>query len=48
MQNIQLEENNKYYLFDEKDLQEHYQKKYGGKEKGCSMTDIVTIYNIEG
>lgn len=47
MQGIQIEENNRYYLFDEKKLQEEYQKKHGKKEKGCSVTDSPAIYNIE-
>lgn len=47
MQGIQLEENNRYYLFDEKSLQEQYQKKYGKKEEGSSVTDAPGIYNIE-
>ena len=47
MQGIQIEENNRYYLFDEKKLQAEYQKKYGKKEEGCSVTDSPAIYNIE-
>ena len=47
LQSIQLEENNRYYLFDEKSLQEEYQKKHGKKPEGCSVTDEPAIYNIE-
>ena len=47
MQSIQLEENERYYLFDEKSLQEEYQKKNGKKPEGCSVTDEPAIYNIE-
>ena len=47
MQSIQLEENDRYYLFDEKSLQEEYQKLHGKKEPGCSVTDTPAIYNIE-
>jgi GTP-binding protein EngB required for normal cell division len=47
MQGIQIEENNRYYLFDEKKLQEQYEQKYGKKPDGCSVTDTPAIYNIE-
>lgn len=47
MQTIQLEENDRYYLFDEKSLQEQYQQKHGKKPEGCSVTDEPAIYNIE-
>lgn len=48
LQGIQIEENNRYYLFDEKKLQEEYEKKTGEKKtKGCSVTDKPSIYNIE-
>jgi len=47
MQGIQIEENNRYYLFDEKALQLEYEKKHGKKPKGCSVTDSPAIYNIE-
>lgn len=47
MQSIQLEENERYYLFDEKSLQEEYEKKHGKKLEGCSVTDVPAIYNIE-
>ena len=46
LQGIQFEENNRYYLFNEKKLQEQYEKKYGKKLKGCSVTDKFAIYNI--
>ena len=47
MQSIQLEEKERYYLFDEKSLQEEYEKKNGKKLEGCSVTDVPAIYNIE-
>ena len=47
IQNIQLEENNRYFLFDEKSLQEEYQKLHGKKPCGCSVTDKPAIYSIE-
>ena len=48
MQGIQIEENNRYYLFDEKKLQEEYEKRTGIKKtKGCSVTDKPAIYNIK-
>lgn len=47
IQRIQLEEDKRYYLFDEKSQQEEYQKKYGKKVEGCSVTDSPAIYNIE-
>lgn len=47
LEDIQLEEINRYYLFDEKSLQEEYQKKYGKKPEGCSVTDDISIYNIQ-
>ena len=47
MQSIQIEENNRYYLFDEKKLQEQYAKKHGKKPDGSSVTDSPAIYNIE-
>ena len=47
MQGIQIEENNRYYLFDEKALQLEYAKKHGKKPDGSSVTDSPAIYNIE-
>ena len=46
IQAIQLEENSRYLLFDEKSLQEEYQKIHGKKPEGCSVTDVPAIYNI--
>jgi len=46
IQGIQLEENNRYFLFDEKSLQEEYQRIHGKKPEGCSVTDEPAIYNI--
>ena len=47
MQGIQIEENKRYYLFDEKALQKEYEKKHGKKPDGSSVTDSPAIYNIE-
>jgi len=47
MQGIQIEENIRYLLFNEKEKQEKYAKKYGEKQKGSSVTDIPEVYNIE-
>ena len=48
LQGIQIEENNRYYLFDEKKLQKEYEEKTGeNKTKGCSGTDKPAIYNIQ-
>ena len=48
IQNIQLEEKGRYYLFNEKSLQEEYEKKNKTKKPlGSSITDTIAIYNIE-
>ena len=48
LQGIQIEEKNRYFLFNEKKLQEEYEKKTGEKKTtGCSVTDTPAIYNIE-
>ena len=47
IQNIELEENNRYFLFDEIGLEAEYEKKYGKKPFGASVTNNPTIYNIE-
>ena len=44
---IQFEENCRYYLFNEKEQQEKYEKEFGKKGLGCSVTDIPSIYNID-
>ena len=44
---IQLEEKIRYNLFNEKKLQEDYQKMYGKKKEGSSVTDKPAVYNIE-
>ena len=46
IQGIQLEENSRYFLFDEKSLQEQQQKLHGKKPCGCSATNLPGIYNI--
>ena len=47
MQGIQIEENIRYLLFDEKEKQKKYAEKYGEKLKGSSVTDIPEVYNIQ-
>ena len=47
MQDIEIEEDIRYLLFNEKEMKEEYEKKYGKKSAGSSVTDIPTIYNIE-
>ena len=48
LQGIQMEEKYRYYLFNEKKLEEDYEKKTGHKKtKGCSVTNKPAIYNIE-
>ena len=49
LQGIQIEEKNRYYLFDEKKLQDKYNQEYPGEEKtsGASVTDTPAIYNIK-
>lgn len=46
IQGIQLEENRRYFLFDEKILQEQQQKLPGKKPCGCSAINLPSIYNI--
>ena len=47
IQNIQLEENNRYYLFDEKNLEEQYEKQYGEKLPNNLIVDKPYVYNIK-
>jgi len=49
LQGIQIEEKNRYYLFDEKKLQEEYNRTHPGEQKssGASVTDKPAIYNIK-
>ena len=49
LQEIQIEEKNRYYLFNEKKLQEEYNRNHPGKEKtqGDSVTDEPAIYNVK-
>ena len=49
LQGIQIEEKNRYYLFDEKKLQDKYNKEHPGQEKtsGASVTDTPAIYNVK-
>lgn len=47
IQNIELEENNRYFLFDEIGLEAEYEKKYDKKPFVASVTNNPTIYNIE-
>ena len=49
LQGIQFEEKNRYYLFDEKKLQEEYNRTHPKEQKssGASVTDEPAIYNIK-
>ena len=47
LQEIQLEENERYYLFDEKGLLDEYEKKNELKFHSFSIIDKPTIFNIE-
>ena len=47
IQNIQLEENNRYYLFDEKNLEDQYEKQYGEKLENNLILDKPYVYNIK-
>ncbi len=47
LQEIQLEEDERYYLFDEKALLDEYQNKNGSKFPSFSIIEKPTIYNIE-
>ena len=47
LQEIQLEEDERYYLFDEKGLLDGYEKKYVLKFPFFSINNKITIYNIE-
>ena len=47
IQEIQIEEKIRYYLFNEKEMQIKYKKENGEKSMGSSVTDIPSIYDIE-
>ena len=49
LQGIQIEEKCRYYLFDEKKLQEQYNKEHPNEKKGTgdSVTDTPAIYNVK-
>ena len=44
LEEIDIEEKNRYLLFDEKQKQEKYEKIYGKKSLSSSITDIPEIY----
>ena len=46
LEEIDIEEKIRYLLFDEKQKQEKYEKIYGKKSLGYSITDIPEIYLI--
>ena len=49
MQSINIEENNRYLLFDEEKLQQEYEKIHNTKKPlGSSITDKLEIYDIKG
>ena len=45
IENIEIEENVRYLLFEEKEMQKN-ETKYGKKTKGCSITDEPILVNI--
>ena len=47
LEDIQLDEINRYYLFDEKSLEVEYEKKHGKKPLVGIITDKISIYNIQ-
>ena len=47
IQKIKLEENNRYYLFDEKNLEEQYEKQYGEKLPNHLIMEKPYLYNIK-
>lgn len=47
LEDIQLDEINRYYLFDEKSLEVEYEKKHGKKPLGSSITNEISIYNMQ-
>ena len=46
LEEIDIDENLRYILFDEKKKQLEYESKYGKKTAGCSVTDKPEIYEI--
>lgn len=48
MQSINIEENNRYFLFYEEKLQKEYEEIHGKKPSGSSLTDKLEIYDIKG
>jgi len=47
MQNINIEENNRYLLLDEEKLQKEYEEIHGKKLSGSSLTDKFEISDIQ-
>jgi hypothetical protein len=47
LQGIKIEENNRYYLFNEKNSKKNMNDKQEEKSAGCNVTDKPVIYNIE-
>ena len=47
IQNIQFEENNRYYLFDEKNLGDQYDKQHGEKLPNYLIVYKPYVYNIK-
>lgn len=46
LENVEIEEDFRYLLFDEKQKQKEYEIKYGKKPEGSSITDVPEIYEI--
>lgn len=47
LEDVEIDENIRYLLFNEEQQQIEYQKKYGKKSVGCSITDEPAIYDLE-
>ena len=47
LEEVEIDENIRYLLFNEKQQQIEYEKKYGKKSAGCSITDEPAIYDLE-
>ena len=47
LEEVDIDENIRYLLFNEEQQQIEYEKKYGKKSAGCSITDEPAIYDLE-
>lgn len=46
LEKVDIDENFRYVLFDEKKMQLEYEIKYGKKNQGCAVADKPEVYNI--